>query len=174
MLLRSRLAEMMVQVDLSMYRKYVTYSSNGQAMMYVRLSKALYGMLRVALLFYKRLRSYLDNMAFDINPYDPCVANKIVSAHQITICWHVDDLKVSHKSEDAVTALALKMASLYGPKKTISRGKVHEYLRMDIDWLTKPGVMIVSMVKYLQKIIEELPEAIKSAIPSPAGYINHL
>ena len=55
---------------------------------------------------------------------------------------------------------------------TISCGKVHEYLGMDIDWLTKPGVMIVSMVKYLQKIIKEFPEAIKSASPSPAG--DHL
>ena len=29
--------------------------------------------------------------------------------------------------------------------------------------------MIVSMVKYLQKIIEEFPEVIKSTSPSPAG-----
>ena len=35
MLLRGRLAETMVQVDLAMYRKYVTYSPNGQAMLYV-------------------------------------------------------------------------------------------------------------------------------------------
>ena len=40
MLLRGRLAEMMVQVDPSMYRKYVTYLPNIQAMLYVRLSKA--------------------------------------------------------------------------------------------------------------------------------------
>ena len=57
MLLRGKLAEMMVQVDPIMYRKYTTYLPNGQAMMYVRLSEALYGMLRAALLFYKRLRS---------------------------------------------------------------------------------------------------------------------
>ena len=81
----------------------------------------------------------------------------------------MDDLKVSHKNEDAVTVIALKLASLYEPKMNISRGKVHKYLGMDIDWLTNPGVMIVSMVKYLQKIIEEFPEAIKSASPSPAG-----
>ena len=71
-----------------------------------------------------------------------------------------------------MTALALKWASLYGPKTTISRGKVHEYLSMYIDWLTKPGVMIVSIIKYLQKIIEEFPEVINSASPSPAG--DHL
>ena len=93
MLLRGRLAEMMVQVDPSMYRKYVTYSPNGQAMLYVRLSKALYGMLRAALLFYKRLRSDLENMGFEVNPYDPCVANKMVNGHQMTMCWHVDDLE---------------------------------------------------------------------------------
>ena len=111
-------------------------------------------------------------MGFEINPYDLCVTNKIVSGHQMTICWHVDDLKVSHKNEDAVTALTLKLDLLYGPKTTISRGKLHEYLGMDIDWLTKPGVMIVSMVKYIQNIIEEFPEAIKSTSPYPAG--NHL
>ena len=86
MLLRRKLAEMMVQVDPIMYSKYVTYSSNGQAMMYVRMSKALYVMIRAALLFYKILRSDIDNMGFEINSYNPCVANKIVSGHQMTIC----------------------------------------------------------------------------------------
>ena len=43
---------------------------------------------------------------------------------------------------------------------------------MDIDWLTQPGVMIISMIKYLQKIIEEFPEVIKSTRSSPAG--DHL
>ena len=43
---------------------------------------------------------------------------------------------------------------------------------MDIDWLTKSGVMIISMIKYLQKIIEEFPEDIKSTRAFPAG--DHL
>ena len=46
MLLRGRLAEMVFHVDLSMYHKYLTYSSNGRTMLYLRLSKALYGILR--------------------------------------------------------------------------------------------------------------------------------
>ena len=45
-------------------------------------------------------------MGFKINPYDPCVLNKMVNGHQMTIYWHVDDLKVSHKDKNAVTALA--------------------------------------------------------------------
>ena len=139
-------------------------------MLYVRFSKSLYGMLRAALLFYNRLRNYLENMGFKINPYDPCVANKMVNGHQMTIYWHVDDLKVSHKDNNDVTVLAEKIADLYGPKTTISRGKVHEYLGMDIDWASVLGKMIVSMIKYLHKLIEEFPEFLRGTKASPAGY----
>ena len=145
---------MMVQVDPVMYCKYAMCSPNGQAVMHVRLSKFLYGMLRSALFFYKRLRSDLKNRGFKINPYDPCVAKNIVNGHQMTIFWHVDDLKVSHKDDNAVTTLAEKLAELYGQKTTVSYGKVYEYLGMDIDWDSVPGTMIVSMIKYLHKLIE--------------------
>ena len=138
-------------------------------MMYVRLSEALYGMLRAALLFYNRLRSDLENMGIKINPYDPCVANNMVNGHQMTICWHVDDLKVSHKDENAVTVLAEKLAELSGPKTTVSRGKVHEYLGMDIDWDSVSGKMILSMIKYLHKVIEEFHEVLRGTKASPVG-----
>ena len=138
-------------------------------MLYVRLSKALYGMLRADLLFYNRLRSDLENMGIKINPYDPCVANNMVNGHHMTICWHVDDLKVSHKDENAVTVLAEKLAEIYGPKTTVSRGKVHEYLGMNIDWVSVSGKMIVSMIKYLHKVIEEFPEILRGTKASPAG-----
>ena len=94
-------------------------------------------------------------MGFKINPYGPCVANKMVNGHQMTICWHVDDLKVSHKDENAVTALAEKIAEIYGPKTTVSCRKVHKYLGMDIDWASVLGTIIVSIIKYLHKVIEE-------------------
>ena len=90
----------------------------------------------------------------------------------MTICWHVDDLKVSHNKESAVTVFAIKLSELYGSKTTICRGKVHEYLGMDIDWATVPGTMIVSMIKYLSKVIKEFPEIIKGTKASPAG--DHL
>ena len=49
----------------------MTYSVNGAPMLCVRLSKALCGMLRAALLFYKRLRSTLEDMGFEVNLYNP-------------------------------------------------------------------------------------------------------
>ena len=59
-----------------------------------------------------------------------------------------------HKEENAVTALAENLAELYGPKTTVSRGMVNEYLGMDIDWASVPGTIIVSMIKYLHKVIK--------------------
>ena len=43
---------------------------------------------------------------------------------------------------------------------------------MDIDWATVPGTMIVSMIKYISKVIAEFPEIIKGTKASPAG--DHL
>ena len=74
-------------------------------------------------------------MGFKINPYDPYVANKVINGEQLTIFWHVDDLKVSHKDENVVSAFCVKMSQLYGSGTKSSWGKVHDFLGMDLDWL---------------------------------------
>ena len=35
-------------------------------------------------------------MGFEVNPYNPCVTNKTVNESQMTVTWHVDDLKISN------------------------------------------------------------------------------
>ena len=114
-------------------------------------------MLRAALLFYKRLMSDLENMGFEVNPYNPYVANKMVNGKQMTVCWHVDNHKVSHVEKSAVLALALKLAKLYGPKTMINRGEVHDYLGMEINFGSDPDTMIILMKKYIQKNIKDFP-----------------
>ncbi len=98
MLLKDHLAELMVQVDTQLYRKLVIYDKNNQALLYIKLSKAIYDLLKTALLFYKKLVEDLKNYKspFTINPYNPCVANATINGKQMTITWHIDDLKVSH------------------------------------------------------------------------------
>ena len=103
MILKGRLAELMVQVAPNLYRKYISVDRKGTAILYVKMQKAMYGLLRSALLFYKKLVSELENKGFKLNPYDPCVANKTVAGTQMTVCWHVDDLKVSHINPIEVT-----------------------------------------------------------------------
>ena len=52
---------------------------NGQAVLYVRLLKTIYGCHYSALLFYNQLVVDLQSQGFVLNPYDPCVANKMVN-----------------------------------------------------------------------------------------------
>jgi hypothetical protein len=84
------LGELMVKINPKLYRQYVILEK-GRSVLYLRLQKALYGMMKSALLFHRKLVSELGEMGFEINPYDPCVANKMVNGTQITIRWHVDD-----------------------------------------------------------------------------------
>ena len=55
-------------------------------------------MLVSAILFYHKLTKALLSSAtvFELHPYNPCVVNKMVNGGQLTICWHVDNLKSSH------------------------------------------------------------------------------
>ena len=91
--------------------------------MYVKLLKALYGLLRSAILFYKKLRNDLENMDFEVNPCDPCVANKMINGSQMTVMCHVDDLKVSHKESTEVTKFICALGKLYGNGLSVLRGK---------------------------------------------------
>ena len=78
MVLRGPPAEMMVCIAPEIYREYVALDSKNTPILYVKLKKALYGMLRSSLLFYRKLRKELEEDEFMVNPYDPCVANKWV------------------------------------------------------------------------------------------------
>ena len=42
---------------------------------------------------------------FKLNPYDRCVANKLVNGKQCTIFCYVDDNKVSHMEAEVVEDL---------------------------------------------------------------------
>ncbi len=95
MILKGRLAKLMVQVAPNLYRKYNSVDRKGKAILYVKMQKAIYGLLRSALLFYRKLIANLESSGFVINPYDPCAANKVINGKQMSVCWHVDHLKVS-------------------------------------------------------------------------------
>ena len=91
---RGPLVEALLLIDPVIYRDYVTTDKNGEKILYVHMSKALYGLLKSALDFYSNLRSDLEGNDFIINPFDPCVANKVVNDN---------DLKVSHVDKNENT-----------------------------------------------------------------------
>jgi hypothetical protein len=67
-----------------------------EKVMYIELLKALYGTVCAARLFLEKLSGKLVEWGFTPSPYDPCVTNKMVDGKQLTVAWHVDDLKASH------------------------------------------------------------------------------
>ena len=52
----------------------------------------------------------------------------------MTVVWHVDDVKVSHKDLYEVTKFSQYLSIIYGKKLTFHRGKVHDDLGMDLDY----------------------------------------
>ena len=77
-------------------------------------------------------------MGFIVNPYDPCMANKMVDSAQLTVVWHVDDMKISHVKKKCVDKMIKWSKSMYEDKVgkvKQSRGKVHDYLGMEMHFL---------------------------------------
>jgi hypothetical protein len=93
----------------------------------VGLKKALYGTLKAALLFWKKLSAKLKEWGFKRNLYDWCMANKTTNGKQCTILCHVDDLKISHVHPKVVTGIIEKQLEdeAFGKEAplTINRGK---------------------------------------------------
>ena len=61
--------------------------------------------------------------------------NKIIDDKQCTILWNFDDLKKSIVDPAVISRILADIDAEYGKiaKMTITRGKVHKYLRMTID-----------------------------------------
>ena len=151
-----------------MYQKYIVTSSKGEPILYVRLSKALYGLLQSALLFYRKLRTELEDFSFAVNSYDPCVVNKMANGSKMTGSWHVDDLKIYHKDSLEMTKFIHPFGRIYGERMKVHRGKVHDYLGMDLDFITS-NTLEFGMIKYIKKIHENFPEKIKSSVSTPTA-----
>ena len=60
MRLRGPLVEALVLIDPVLYRECVTTDKKGEPLLYVRMSKALYGLLKSAFDFYNKLRGDLE------------------------------------------------------------------------------------------------------------------
>jgi hypothetical protein len=124
MVLKGELAEMMVQIAPEVNRKYVTLDMKGTKILYVKLQKALYGLMRASLLFFCKLRKEFEEYGLEVNPYDPCVANMITkSGKQLTVVWHINDLMGSCEDDFELTKFSCYLASIHGTKLSMHTGK---------------------------------------------------
>ena len=172
MKLEGTMAQLLMQIAPDVYNKFACYV-NGKLVLYVLLKKALYGTLKAALLFWKRLSSQLQAWGFKLNAYDLCVANKDINGKQCTIVWHVDDLKILHVDPAVVTDVIKLIESEFGKEAplTTTRGKVHDYLGMKINFEI-PGKVQFIMEDYVKTVLEESPADMSGEAATPAA--NHL
>ncbi len=77
------------------YRSYVTVGKKGKKQLLVQCLTDLYGTMVALLLYYNKFVKSLKSKGFKLNPYDPCMANKQVKGEQLTVCFHVDNCKIS-------------------------------------------------------------------------------
>ena len=135
--------DMLVQLDPKLYGPHVVYE-NGRKVLYVQVLRAIYGMLTASLLWYLKFRKDLEETGFVFNPYDPCIVNRMKAGGQHTVRFHVDDLLSSHVNPKVNDKFASWLEKMYGKYKAVepTRGKIHEYLGMVVDFTKHEVVKI--------------------------------
>jgi hypothetical protein len=105
-------------------------------------------------------------MGFELNPYDACVANKLINGSQCTVLWYVDDNKISHKDPDVVSDVINRIEERFG-KMTVTRGRNHLFLGMRFLY-NEDGTISVSMRTYLEESIQESNLDVVKTAATPA------
>ena len=115
----------------------MTVNRKGELVLYVEALNALYRIMKAAFLFYINFFANLKTVGFQLNPYNPCVVNKIVVSAQLTVVWHIDDIKESHIYGGVVTRMAVWLKKYYehlfkdgSGAMNLNRGMIHDYLRL--------------------------------------------
>jgi hypothetical protein len=97
----------------------------------------------------------------------------MVEDKQLTVAWHVDDLKILHVSAKVVDDFIADLDCEFGKETPLSKsqGKVHDYLRMMLDF-SVPGQVTITMIDYIKMICMDLPKGMIGTAATPAA--NHL
>ena len=169
--LRGMLADFLVDMFPETYKEYRFQDKKGVSNLIVRCLNAIYGTVIASLLFYRKFRGTLEANGFEVNPYDPCVANRDVDGKQQTAVWHVDDCKLScvnvKVQDEFIEVLRQEYESIFedgSGKMTVQRGKKLKYLGMNLDFST-PGICKITMPEYIAEILQ----AWQSVAPEEKG-----
>ena len=84
--LRGKLADILIKKAPEIYPKQITINKNGETVLYVIALNAIYSIMKTALLFYQKCVGDLMTIGFDLNPCDPCVANKTINGKKTYPC----------------------------------------------------------------------------------------
>ena len=170
LILEGLAVELLCQIEPA-YIPYVTIE-RGQKVLYLECTNVIYGTLKAALLFYTSFKKRMEAVGFEINPYDRCTANKIVNGKQMTIVWHVDDVKASHKEIEVLEDYVEYLRGIYDDEEIgtikVEYGPRHDFVGMILDY-SVPGKVIIDMKDYIAKMVEDFEYEIPGAAKTPAA-----
>jgi hypothetical protein len=75
--------DILVSIALEVYGPYMSTNESGQKVLFMQCLNAVYGDMVAALLHYKKFVKSLIKQGYKINPYDRCVATKMVKGKQM-------------------------------------------------------------------------------------------
>jgi hypothetical protein len=151
------------------YKNNVIYRGK-KMFIFARLNKAVFGTLLGAILFYQKLSKQLTDWGYVQNNYDPCTFNKTINGEQVTIQFHVDDMKISHKEQRVLDVILNELDLKFGTKKktlTASTRLIHDYLGITINF-DERHKMKFTMIDYLEDILSEMPNDMEGIALTPA------
>jgi hypothetical protein len=118
-----------------------------------------------SLLYYWKFVKSLTDVDFVINPYDPCVESKTIEGEQMTICFHVDDCKLSHRKTKVMDSMIEYLRQGYdnistdtSRAMTVSRDNIHKYLGMTMAYTVR-GQVKITMFDYVDEILAAFDKA---------------
>lgn len=123
-------------------------------------------------MFWKKLSGCLEKLGFIANPCVACAMNKTVNGQQMTVGWHVDDLKISHVDSNEIEKIIEQLELEFGKEAllTAHQGNFYDYLGITIDF-SDVGKVIFSMHDYFENMLDEAPEDLmKGTCSSPASH----
>ena len=148
------LVDILVEIAPDVYKLHVTNEKKGLKQLLVQCQNAV-----SSLLYYRKFTKTLPDVEFNINLYNPCVANNIVDGQQITIFYHVDDCKLSHRMSKFNDRMIKWLRQEYeiifedrSGKMTVIRGKVHKYLGMTLNYTVR-GQVQITMIDFLDEVL---------------------
>jgi hypothetical protein len=162
------MVDMICQIDPKYKRCHL--SRKEEIHIHTRLNKAIYGTLLGAILFYQKLSKQLTDWGYVQNNYDPCTFNKIINGEQVTVQFHVDDLKIYHKEQSVLDVILNDLDLKFSTKKkalTSSTGLIHDYLGITIIFDERHKVKF-TMIDYLEDILSEMPSDMEGIARTPA------
>ena len=159
--LREQMVDIMCRVNPE-YKNHVRHHK-GKKILYVKVIRSIYGCIEAALLWYELYDRTLEGEGFKLNPYERCIANKVIDGQQCTVAWSVDNNKISHNDPRVVMNVLNMIEEKFG-KLTVIRGRKHDYLGMKIE--LKEKHFEISMKKQIEEAIEALGEEVSGLVTS--------